>query len=145
MCSRSSWCSRSARAAHRPPKPATTPGTGNTGSSTLIADENNDGQIEIGTVEDVEVNEASEHMDAAEASASGNWEALFVPVQIEGRAIEMTDFDLTPTAEELEAMKNEPAYGRPIVYLMSDGCTSGPTMADPSRLLCRGRSDGRGR
>lgn len=105
-------------------------GTGNTGSSTLIADENNDGQIEVGTVEDVEVNEASEHMDAAEASASGNWEALFVPVQIEGRAIEMTDFDLTPTAEELEAMKNEPAYGRPIVYLMSDGCTSGPTMAD---------------
>ena len=105
-------------------------GTGNAGSSTLIADENNDGQIEIGTVEDVEVNEASEHMDAAEASASGNWEALFVPVQIEGRAIEMTDFDLTPTAEELEAMKNEPAYGRPIVYLMSDGCTSGPTMAD---------------
>ena len=91
---------------------------------------NNDGQIEIGTVEDVEVNEASEHMDAAEAAASGNWEALFVPVQIEGRAIEMTDFDLTPTAEELEAMKNEPAYGRPIVYLMSDGCTSGPTMAD---------------
>ena len=84
-------------------------GTGNTGSSTLIADENNDGQIEIGTVEDVEVNEASEHMDAAEASASGNWEALFVPVQIEGRAIEMTDFDLTPTAEELEAMTNEPA------------------------------------
>ena len=81
-------------------------------------------------MEDVEVNEASEHMDAAEASASGNWEALFVPVQIEGRAIEMTDFDLTPTAEELEAMKNEPAYGRPIVYLMSDGCTSGPTMAD---------------
>ena len=105
-------------------------GTGNTGSSTLIADENNDGQIEIGTVEDVEVNEANEHMDAAEASASGNCEALFVPVQIEGRAIEMTDFDLTPTAEELEAMKNEPAYGRPIVYLMSDGCTSGPTMAD---------------
>ena len=105
-------------------------GTGNTGSSTLIADENNDGQIEIGTVEDVEVNKASEHMDAAEAAASGNWEALFVPVQIEGRAIEMSDFDLTPTAEELEAMKNEPAYGRPIVYLMSDGCTSGPTMAD---------------
>ena len=77
--------------------------TGSTGSSTVIADENNDGQIEIGTVEDVEVNKASEHMDAAEASASGNWEALFVPVEIEGRAIEMTDFDLTPTEEELEA------------------------------------------
>ena len=47
--------------------------TGSTGSSTVIADENNDGQIEIGTVEDVEVNKASEHMDAEEASASGNW------------------------------------------------------------------------
>ena len=80
------------------PETSDNAGPGNTGSSTLIADENNDGQIEIGTVEDVEVNEASEHMDAAEAAASGNWEALFVPVQIEGRAIEMTDFDLTPTA-----------------------------------------------
>ena len=54
--------------------------TGSTGSSTVIADENNDGQIEIGTVEDVEVNKASEHIDAAEASASKNSEALFVPV-----------------------------------------------------------------
>ena len=34
------------------------------------------------------------------------------------------------TIEELEAMKKEPAYGRPIHYFMSDGCTSGPTMAD---------------
>ena len=42
----------------------------------------------------------------------------------------MANFDLTPTAEELEAMKKEPAYGRPIHYFMSDGCTSGPTMAD---------------
>ena len=39
--------------------------------STVIADFNNDGQIEVGTVDDVEVNEASEHLDAAEASASG--------------------------------------------------------------------------
>lgn len=31
---------------------------------------------------------------------------------------------------ELEAMKNEPAYGRPIHYWMSDGCTSGPVVAD---------------
>ena len=92
---------------------------GETTASTVIADSNNDGQIEVGTVEDVEVNEASEHLDAAEASASGNWEALFVPIEIEGRA-----------AEELEAMKKEPAYGRPIHYFMSDGCTSGPTMAD---------------
>lgn len=103
---------------------------GETTASTVIADSNNDGQIEVGTVEDVEVNEASEHLDAAEASASGNWEALFVPIEIEGRAIDMANFDLTPTAEELEAMKKEPAYGRPIHYFMSDGCTSGPTMAD---------------
>ncbi len=99
-------------------------------ASTVIEDFNNDGQIEVGTVEDVEVNVASEHLDAAEASASGNWEALFVPVDVEGRAIDMANFDLTPTAEELEAMKQEPAYGRPINYFMSDGCTSGPTMAD---------------
>ena len=103
---------------------------GETTASTVIADSNNDGQIEVGTVEDVEVNEASEHLDAAEASASGNWEALFVPIEIEGRAIDMANFDLTPTAEELEAMKKEPVYGRPIHYFMSDGCTSGPTMAD---------------
>ncbi len=99
-------------------------------ASTVIADSNNDGQIEVGTVEDVEVNKAEQHLDAAEASATGNWEALFVPIEIEGRAIQMTDFDLTPTPEELEAMKKEPAYGRPIHYFMSDGCTSGPTMAD---------------
>lgn len=98
--------------------------------STVIADANNDGQIEVGVEEDVEVNEASEHMDAAEAAASGNWEALFVPVEIDGRAIEMTDMDITPTEEELEAMKQEPAYGRTIKYFMSDGCTAGPTMAD---------------
>ena len=103
---------------------------GETTASTVIADSNNDGQIEVGTVEDVEVNEASKHLDAAEASASGNWEALFVPIEIEGRAIDMANFDLTPTAEELEAMKKEPAYGRPIHYFMSDGCTSCPTMAD---------------
>ena len=103
---------------------------GETTASTVIADSNNDGQIEVGTVDDVEVNEASEHLDAAEASASGNWEALFVPIDIEGRAIDMANVDLTPTAEELEAMKKEPAYGRPIHYFMSDGCTSGPTMAD---------------
>lgn len=103
---------------------------GETTASTVIADSNNDGQIEVGTVENVEVNVAETHLDAAEASASGNWEALFVPIDIEGRAIDMANVDLTPTAEELEAMKKEPAYGRPIHYFMSDGCTSGPTMAD---------------
>ena len=99
-------------------------------SSTVIGDSNNDGQIEVGTNADVEVNQADAHLDAAEAAAAGQWEALFVPVDVEGRAIDMANFDLTPTAEELEAMKNEPAYGRNIVYFMSDGCTSGPTMAD---------------
>lgn len=98
--------------------------------SDVIKDSNNDGQIEVGTVDDVEVNQADKHLDAAEASASGEWEALFVPIDIEGRAIDMANFDLTPTAEELEAMKQEPAYGRKILYYMSDGCTSGPTMAD---------------
>ena len=98
--------------------------------SEVIKDSNNDGQIEVGTVDNDKVNEADEHMDAAEASASGKWESLFVPLNIEGRAIDMANFDLTPTPEELEAMKNEPAYGRTIKYFMSDGCTSGPTMAD---------------
>lgn len=32
--------------------------------------------------------------------------------------------------EELEAMKKEPAYGRPIRYWMADGCTAGPVVAD---------------
>ena len=97
----------------------------------LEGDLNNDGQIEMGqNGVDVEVNVSDVHMDAAEASASGNWEALFTPVEIEGRAIDMADMDLTPTAEELEAMKNEPAYGQPVLYYMSDGCTSGPTVAD---------------
>lgn len=97
----------------------------------LAGDLNNDGQIEMGQdgVE-VEVNVSDVHMDAAEASAAGCWEALFTPIDVEGRAIDMANFDLTPTEEELEAMKNEPAYGRAINYFMSDGCTSGPTMAD---------------
>ena len=50
----------------------------------LAGDLNNDGQIEMGQdgVE-VEVNVSDVHMDAEEASASGNWEALFTPVEIE--------------------------------------------------------------
>ena len=96
----------------------------------LEGDLNNDGQIEMGQQDDVEVNVSDVHMDAAEASASGNWEALFTPVDIEGRAIDMANMDLTPTAEELAAMEQEPAYGQPVLYYMSDGCTSGPTVAD---------------
>ena len=38
--------------------------------------------------------------------------------------------DKTPTAEEKAAMEKEPAYGQPVLFYMSDGCTSGPTVAD---------------
>ena len=97
----------------------------------LAGDLNNDGQIEMGQdgVE-VEVNVSDVHMDCVEAFDSGNWEALFTPVDIEGRAIDMANFDLTPTAEEKAAMEKEPAYGQPVKFYMSDGCTSGPTVAD---------------
>ena len=97
----------------------------------LAGDLNNDGQIEMGQdgVE-VEVNVSDVHMDCVEAFDSGNWEALFTPVDIEGRAIDMANFDLTPTAEEKAAMEAEPAYGQPVKFYMSDGCTSGPTVAD---------------
>ena len=97
----------------------------------LEGDLNNDGQIEVGQAGvDVEVNVSDVHLDAAEAFAAGNWEALFTPVEIEGRGIDLSDLDLTPTAEEKAAMEKEPAYGKPIIYMMSDGCTSGPTVAD---------------
>ena len=70
-----------------------------------------DGQIEMGLEGvEVEVNVSDVHMDAAEASASGNWEALFTPVEVEGRAIDMKDFDLTPTAEEKAAMEKITTY-----------------------------------
>ena len=97
----------------------------------LAGDLNNDGQIEMGQdgVE-VEVNVSDVHMDCKEAFESGNWEALFTPVDIPERAIDMANFDLTPTAEEKAAMEKEPAYGQPVLFYMSDGCTSGPTVAD---------------
>ncbi len=102
-----------------------------TPQSQIKGDLNNNGQIEVGQEGvDVEVNLSDVHMDAAEAFAAGHWEALFTPVQIEGRALDMLNFDLTPTAEEKAAMEKEPAYGKPVVYMMSDGCTSGPTVAD---------------
>lgn len=97
----------------------------------LAGDLNNDGQIEMGQEGvDVEVNQSAVHMDCVEAFESGNWEALFTPVDIPGRAIDMAGFDLTPTAEERAAMEKEPAYGQPVKFYMSDGCTSGPTVAD---------------
>ena len=97
----------------------------------LAGDLNNDGQIEMGQdgVE-VEVNVSDVHMDCVEAFESGNWEALFTPVDMPERAIDMANFDLTPTADEKAAMEKEPAYGQPVKFYMSDGCTSGPTVAD---------------
>jgi len=97
----------------------------------LEGDWNNDGQIDMGVEGlEVEVNVAAEHMDSFEASTSGNWEAMFTPIDMEDRAIDMLNADLAPTEEELAAMQAEPAYGQPIQYYMSDGCTSGPTVAD---------------
>ena len=90
-----------------------------------------DGQIEMGLEGvEVEVNVSDIHLDSFEASTSGNWEAMFTPVVVDGRAIDMADIDLTPTAEELEAMKNEPAYGKPLRFFMGDGCTAGTVVAE---------------
>ncbi len=69
-----------------------------------------------------------EHKDSYEASTSGEWDKMFVPVNIEGRSEEIGD--LAPTAEEQAAMEKEPAYGQPIKYFFSTGCTGGPTVAD---------------
>ena len=97
----------------------------------IEGDTNDDGSITVGQAGvKVEVNEVNVHMDSAEAFAAGQWEALFTPVEIEGRAVEMLDFDLTPTAEEQAAMEKEPFYGQTVQFYMSNGCTSGPTVAN---------------
>ena len=88
------------------------------------------GQISVGVAEDVEVNRSDVHEDAVDASASGNWEGIFTPFELEGRASDYADIDLTPTAEELEAMKAEPAYGQPILYMDFGGCSSSTGIAD---------------
>ena len=88
------------------------------------------GQISVGVAEDVEVNRAEEHLDAVDASASGNWEAMFVPIEDPIRNSDYLNFDLTPTAEEKAAMEKEPMYGQTIKYMMLDGCSSGTSMAD---------------
>lgn len=102
-----------------------------TGCSKKDADNAPDGNLNasLGQDEKVEVNVATEHMNSYEASTSGNWEAMFVPLNIEGRAINLADFDLTPSDADLAAMQKEPAYGKPVQYYMSDGCTAGPTVA----------------
>ena len=90
-----------------------------------------DGQINMGEGgDDVEVNKTDIHMDAVEASSSGNWEAMFTPLVVEGRASDMLEFDLTPTAEEQEAMKNEPFYGETILFQLLEGCSSGTSIAE---------------
>lgn len=105
---------------------------GSKDGQSIKGDTNNDGQIDMGTEEDVEVDQsnADKHLDSFEASTSGNWEAMFTPIDMEGRAIDMADFDLTPTAEEKAAMEKEPAYGENVLYYMADGCTAGPVVAD---------------
>ena len=73
----------------------------------IEGDTNNDGSITVGQAGvEVEVNEVDVHMDSAEAFAAGQWEALFTPVEIEGRAVEMLEnygggrsVILCPTAE----------------------------------------------
>ena len=57
---------------------------------------------------EVEVNVSDVHMNASEAFAAGKWEALFTPVDIPGRFVDMEDFDLTPT-EEVESSYGERA------------------------------------
>lgn len=104
---------------------------GGSDDQSIAGDTNNDGQIDMGTEEDVEVDKsnADKHLDSYEASTTGNWEAMFTPIDMKGRAIDMADFDLTPTAEEKAAMEKEPAYGQNVLYYMADGCTAGPTVA----------------
>ena len=70
----------------------------------------------------------AEETKAAEVSSDRS--NMFDVIETEGRAIDYGNVDLTPTAEELEAMKKEPAYGKPVRYWMSDGCTSGPNVAN---------------
>ena len=97
----------------------------------IEGDTNDDGSITVGQAGvKVEVKEADEHLDSAEAFAAGKWEALFYPVDVEGRAINLLDMDLTPTAEEKAAMEAEPFYGKTVQFYMSNGCTSGPTVAN---------------
>lgn len=70
----------------------------------------------------------SKHLDSFEASTTGEWDKMFIPIEIEGRSGSIGD--LAPTAEEQAAMEKEPAYGQPIKYFFSTGCTAGPSVAD---------------
>ena len=87
-------------------------GCGKSNSAETAPDSNLNASL--GQDKDVEVNVAEVHMNSYEASTTGNWEAMFVPIEVEGRAIDYAKLDLTPTAEELAAMEKEPAYGKPV-------------------------------
>ena len=111
-----------------PEAPAATEAAKPDSKDTALVDSK--GQIGVGVAENVEVNRSAVHLDAAEASATGNWEGIFTPFEMEGRASDYANFDLTPTAEELEAMKAEPAYGETIIYMDMGGCSSSTGTAD---------------
>ena len=111
-----------------PEAPAATEAAKPDSKDTALVDSK--GQIGVGVAENVEVNRSAVHLDAVEASATGNWEGIFTPFEMEGRASDYANFDLTPTAEELEAMKAEPAYGETIIYMDMGGCSSSTGTAD---------------
>ena len=111
-----------------PEAPAATEAAKPDSKDTALVDSK--GQIGVGVAENVEVNRSDVHLDAVEASATGNWEGIFTPFEMEGRASDYANFDLTPTAEELEAMKAEPAYGETIIYMDMGGCSSSTGTAD---------------
>ena len=60
-----------------------------------------------------EITDKGEHIDSFEASTSGQWDKMFAPVTIEGRAQEITAIWLLPLKSRL-LWKKEPAYGKPI-------------------------------
>ena len=111
-----------------PEAPAATEAAKPDSKDTALVDSK--GQIGVGVAENVEVNRSAVHLDAVEASATGNWEGIFTPFEMEGRASDYANFDLTPTADELEAMKAEPAYGETIIYMDMGGCSSSTGTAD---------------
>ena len=68
----------------------------------------------VGQDGNVEVRKMTKHMDSYEASTSGNWEAMFVPIDDPARAIDMLNADLKPTAEELDALRHAMGLDQPV-------------------------------
>ena len=69
-----------------------------------------------------------EHKDSYEASTSGEWDKMFVPVNIEGRSEEIGD--LAQTAEEQAAMEKS-------LLTDSQSNTSSPPICTWRAQLCR--------